>query len=133
MTIIAVAGGTGALGHAIVDAFVSEGKHTVIVLARQVRIKHVLQGATDDDPDPNLPQTSESKEKELGTRILAVDYNDIDGLATSLNANKVEIVISTLNLMQGTAAEHALIKAAAKSPATKRYVANNWGIRYTEE
>lgn len=37
MSVIAVAGGTGKLGRAIVDALVSEGKHTTVVLAREVR------------------------------------------------------------------------------------------------
>lgn len=36
MPVVAVAGGTGKLGRAIVDALVSEGRHDVLVLARQV-------------------------------------------------------------------------------------------------
>jgi len=36
MSVIAVAGGTGKVGRAIVDALVSQGKHKVIVLSRQV-------------------------------------------------------------------------------------------------
>lgn len=36
MTIIAVAGGAGKLGRAIVEAIVENGQHEVVVLAREV-------------------------------------------------------------------------------------------------
>lgn len=36
MTVIAVAGGAGKLGRAIVEALVEQGKHNVVVLAREV-------------------------------------------------------------------------------------------------
>jgi uncharacterized protein YbjT (DUF2867 family) len=111
MSVIAVAGGTGNLGRAIVDALVSEGKHTTVVLARQA---------------------SASKEKEIGTRILAVNYGDIDALTTILETNKVEVVISTIDVTQGAESEHALIQAAAKSSVTKRYIPSSWGIKYSE-
>lgn len=37
MSIIAVAGGTGKLGRAIVEALVAEGKHKALILSREVR------------------------------------------------------------------------------------------------
>jgi nucleoside-diphosphate-sugar epimerase len=36
MVVVAVAGGTGAVGRNIVEALVSQGKHKVIVLSRTV-------------------------------------------------------------------------------------------------
>ena len=78
-------------------------------------------------------QTSESKEKELGTRVLAVDYSDIDALAAVLETNKVEVVISTIDIVQGAASEHALIQAAARSSVTQRYIPSIWGIKCTEQ
>jgi nucleoside-diphosphate-sugar epimerase len=36
MVVVAVAGGTGAVGRNIVEAFVSQGKHEVIILSRTV-------------------------------------------------------------------------------------------------
>jgi NAD dependent epimerase/dehydratase family enzyme len=36
MVVVAVAGGTGAVGRSIVEAFISQGKHEVIVLSRMV-------------------------------------------------------------------------------------------------
>lgn len=38
MAIIAVAGGTGKLGRAIVEALVEQGQHSVVALAREVII-----------------------------------------------------------------------------------------------
>ncbi|KAG7291222.1 hypothetical protein NEMBOFW57_001234 [Staphylotrichum longicolle] len=112
MSVIAVAGGTGKLGRAIVDALVSEGKHTTLILARE---------------------PSESKEKEIGARIVAVNYGDIDGVAAALESNKVEIVISTIDMVHGSEAELALVQAAAKSSTTKRYIPSTWGIEYSDE
>ena len=131
MSVIAVAGGTGGLGRAIVDALVSEGKHTTFVLGREVYTPG--NRYTDYISDYHLLQTSESKEKEIGNCILALNYGDIDTLVAVLETNKIEVVISTLNLMQGAGAEHALIQAAAKSSVTKRYIPSIWGINYTEE
>lgn len=37
MVIVAVAGGTGAVGRTIVDAMVGSGNHKVFVLSRRVR------------------------------------------------------------------------------------------------
>ncbi|KAJ4306156.1 hypothetical protein N0V88_000952 [Collariella sp. IMI 366227] len=112
MSMIAVAGGTGKLGRAILDALLAEGKHSVVVLARE---------------------TSEAKEKEIGTRIHAVNYGDIDSLTAVLETNKVEVVISTIDAGNGAESEHNLIQAANKSSVTKRYIPSNWGIRYTEK
>ena len=46
MSIVGVAGGTGQLGRAIVDAINAAGKFEVVVLARQVSILH-LRRSTD--------------------------------------------------------------------------------------
>lgn len=80
----------------------------------------------------NLLQTSDAREKEIGTRILAVNYGDIDALAAALETNRVEVVISTIEAGHGAESEHALIRAAAKSSVTKRYIPSIWGIQYTE-
>lgn len=39
MAIIAVAGGTGGIGRALVDAITSRGKHEVKILSRKVRCR----------------------------------------------------------------------------------------------
>ncbi|CEI70755.1 hypothetical protein FVEN_g763 [Fusarium venenatum] len=108
MTLIAVAGGAGKLGRAIVEAIVEQGQHEVVVLAREAKD---IQG----------------------TRSIAVDYTDIGKLAGVLEANNIETVISTINSLQDVSAELNLIQAAEKSAPTKRYIPSLWGIKYTPE
>lgn len=62
-----------------------------------------------------------------------MNYGDIDSLTTVLETNRIEVVISTIDVIQGAESEHALIQAAAKSSVTKRYIPSIWAIRYTEE
>ncbi|KAI1029507.1 hypothetical protein LB504_010666 [Fusarium proliferatum] len=108
MAIIAVAGGAGKLGRAIVEAIVEQGQHTVVVLARE---------------DKDAP----------GAKVIAVDYTNADELAAKLEVNNIETVISTINAMDDVSAELSLIKAAEKSASTKRYIPSIWGIKYSEE
>jgi NAD(P)-dependent dehydrogenase (short-subunit alcohol dehydrogenase family) len=46
MTVIAIAGGTGKLGRAIVEVLVEQGQHNVVVLAREVIITMIYKLAT---------------------------------------------------------------------------------------
>ncbi|PSN61510.1 NAD(P)-binding protein [Corynespora cassiicola Philippines] len=111
-SIVAVAGGTGKLGRAIVDELVAAGSFKVIVLARKA-----------DD----------AQAKELGARVIAVNYGDADSIASVLESNGVDTVISTLDSQAGPDPELALIHASEKSNTTKRYIPSTWGISYTAE
>ncbi|KAJ4986501.1 hypothetical protein SVAN01_08063 [Stagonosporopsis vannaccii] len=115
MVVVAVAGGTGSVGKTIVDALKADGKHKVIVLARKVSI------------DINVG--------DLSTSTIAIDYDNIDQVAKSLDEHKVHTVISTIVLYDPVAAqaERNLITAAAKSAAVKRFVQSNWGDRTPED
>ncbi|KAH6867844.1 hypothetical protein B0T10DRAFT_596302 [Thelonectria olida] len=108
MTVIAVAGGAGKLGRAIVEALVEQGQYEVVVLARDAK---------------------DAK----GARVVAVDYTDASGLAAALETNKIETVISTINALGDISAELSLIEAAEKSAPTKRYIPSIWGIKYNPE
>ncbi|KAF5535525.1 transcriptional activator Mut3p [Fusarium mexicanum] len=108
MAIIAVAGGAGKVGRAIVEAIVEKGQHTVLVLAREVKD---VQGA----------------------QVIAVDYTDVDKLAATLETNSIDTVISTINALDDVSAELNLIKAAEKSAPTKRFIPSIWGIKYTQD
>lgn len=125
--IVAVAGGTGQLGRAIVEELVSHGGYTVFILGREVK-PPASQVYT-----RSLSQANAEKAKELGAEILAIDYNDTDSIASILEKNNVDTVISTLGVRFGNDPELALIQGSAKSNVTKRYIPSSWGIRYTPE
>ncbi|OPB42119.1 hypothetical protein A0O28_0032360 [Trichoderma guizhouense] len=99
-TTIAIAGGTGNVGRTISDALVATAKYKVILLAR---------GAS-KDLSPNAPP------------LINVDYGDIDAVANILEEHNVHTVISAIKVIAPEAgvSEVNLIKAAAKSSATKR-------------
>ncbi|KAH8883170.1 NAD(P)-binding protein [Thozetella sp. PMI_491] len=110
MVVVAVAGGSGKLGRAIVDALITKSGHDVLVLARQ---------------------GSEAKETPTGARLVHVDYDNVDKLASQLRTNNVEVVVSAISGIADIEPELKLIKAADKSPVTKRYIPNIWGVKYT--
>ncbi|WZH48424.1 NADP-bd_dom domain-containing protein [Fusarium acuminatum] len=112
MPVVAIAGGTGSVGRSIVEETVADGKFEVLVLSRKA--------------DPEL-------EKALGARIQVVDYSDVDSIATLLEQNQVDTVISALGGRTPPEQEKGLIKAAAKSKTTKRYIPSVWGIKYRPE
>lgn len=74
----------------------------------------------------DLPQLSDA--------FVCVDYSDIDSMAKVLDENKVHTVISALRVFDSATslAESNLVKAAAKSDSTKRFVASAWGIHNAE-
>lgn len=78
-------------------------------------------------PNPEL-------EKSIGATILAVDYFDIEALTQVLEDNNVHTLISALTFRAQASAipELQLVLAADASKATKRYVANNWGVPFKE-
>ncbi|KAL7920133.1 hypothetical protein ACQKWADRAFT_299444 [Trichoderma austrokoningii] len=109
--VIAVAGGTGSVGRTIVDELEKSPLYDTIILAR------------------NVPENSEIK-----SPVLAIDYNNIAEMAQLLASRKVEVVISTLHLMDNVAsiAQINLIKAANQSGTVKRFIVSEWGIVHTE-
>ncbi|RSM06219.1 hypothetical protein CEP52_005854 [Fusarium oligoseptatum] len=109
---VAVAGGTGGVGRTIIEAILADGKLDVIILSR----KH-----------------DEQKEKQIGARVIPVDYTNVEALTKVLEDNAVHTVISTIDIMSSAEPELNLIAAADKSAPTKRYVGNVWGVDYTDE
>ncbi|OGM48854.1 hypothetical protein ABOM_003004 [Aspergillus bombycis] len=110
---VAVSGGTGKLGRAIVEALRSTTNHSVLVLAR---------GANDQ-----LSST-------LDVPILPVDYSSIESLSKVLDENNIDTVISTVPITDASASESQLnlIEAAMKASSTKRFIPSEFGIQYTE-
>ncbi|CAG9942748.1 unnamed protein product [Clonostachys rosea f. rosea IK726] len=111
MAIIAVAGGTGQMGRAVVDALIASGKHKTIILSRK--------------ENPAL-------EKELGVPIIAVDYNNVPAVTKALEDNNVDTVISTIFMMPSFTGdlpkEVEIIRAANASKTTKRMISSDFSF-----
>ncbi|KAL4879236.1 hypothetical protein BJY04DRAFT_194103 [Aspergillus karnatakaensis] len=108
MVNVAVAGGTGGVGRAIVEAL-QGSKHHAFVLSRK-------------------PSSSDAN-------TIVVDYNDIDSLVSTLETNNIHTVISTFGITDTSLAisQLNLIKAATGSKVTKRFVPSGFAIPYPEE
>lgn len=105
-TTIAVAGGSGGLGRAIVEALKADGRYEVFVLARKA--------------NPEF-------EASTGVTTLAVDYTDVASLAALFEAKSVDTVISTL-AFGDPVPERNVLEAAAASKVTRRVVPNMWSL-----
>ncbi|KAK5651245.1 hypothetical protein OQA88_12653 [Cercophora sp. LCS_1] len=115
MAIIAVAGGTGNVGRAIVDAILATRKHQVFILSRKANA---------------------ALSAEIGATILAVDYTSIPSIVSVLEANNIDTVISGIAMHSedgSTPNEIELIRAADASKTTKRMISSEWGIPVKEE
>ncbi|KAL4739983.1 hypothetical protein BDV11DRAFT_169615 [Aspergillus similis] len=113
MANIAVAGGTGKLGRAIVEVLKNTTGHSVSVLTRKA----------DDD-----------LAEELGIPLLIADYSNVGSLTNLLESNKIDTVISAVSLIDDDTsnAQLNLIEAAERSSSTKRFIPSEFGIHYTE-
>ncbi|CAG8907975.1 unnamed protein product [Penicillium egyptiacum] len=113
MAIIAVAGGTGKLGRAIVEVLKTTS-HTVYILARQEN--KVLS-------------------EELGVTIIPAQYSNIESLVKLLEDNKINTIVSAMTVVDDDASNSQLnlIAAADQSLSTKRFIPSEYGIAYTEE
>ncbi|WQF78918.1 Putative NmrA-like domain, NAD(P)-binding domain superfamily [Colletotrichum destructivum] len=110
---IAIAGGTGGLGRALVEGILAKGKRKVVVLTRKVS----------GSPDANS-----------NVRFVAVDYSNVDSLVLVLEEHNVDTVISTVNNITGeNQSELNLIEAAERSKTTNRFVPSYFGIPYLPE
>ncbi|KAI1036154.1 hypothetical protein LB504_011382 [Fusarium proliferatum] len=112
MPVVAIAGGTGSVGRFIAEETIADGNFEVIILSRKT----------------NLPL-----EKELGARILPIDYSNPDGITSLLEDNHVDVVVAALSGHTPSEQEIGLIQAAAKSKATRRYIPSVWGVKYRPE
>ncbi|KPM41025.1 hypothetical protein AK830_g5565 [Neonectria ditissima] len=112
MVNVAIAGGTGGVGRAIVEAIKDDSRHTAVVLSRKA-----------------------SAAEDLGLPIIEVDYENVDALAEVLEKHDIRTVISALalHIIGVGEAQVNLIKAADKSPVTKRFVASSWAVHAPEK
>ncbi|KAL4938807.1 hypothetical protein BDV06DRAFT_200119 [Aspergillus oleicola] len=113
MLTIAVSGGTGKLGRAIVEALRSATSHSVLVLARSA--------------NDQLSST-------LEVPIIPVDYSNVESLSKVLDEKKIDTIISTVPISDASASESQLnlIEAAINASSTKRFIPSDFGIQYKE-
>ncbi|KAL7947577.1 hypothetical protein V8C42DRAFT_318153 [Trichoderma barbatum] len=109
--VIAVAGGTGSFGRTLVEELKKSPLYDIIVLARKA------------------PEVNDEK-----APVVAVDYNKVDETAQQLASNKVEVVISTISVVDevSAASQVDLVKAASKAGTVKRFITSEWGLPHTE-
>ncbi|KAF5008658.1 hypothetical protein FDECE_5070 [Fusarium decemcellulare] len=108
---VAIAGGFGGLGRAIVEAVLARGDRQVFVLTRKER------------PSPFS-----------NAQVAVVDYSNVFALTSFLEKNNVHTVISVVNNITGdNSSEINLIRAADRSNATKRFIPSYFGAHYSAE
>lgn len=108
MVKIAVAGGSGSIGRAIVRALEDYSSHEFIILSRE-------HGA-----DP---------------KVVTVDFTDIAGLQGVLEQHEVHTVISAVSLQSDDSgrSQMNLIEAADQSRCTRRFMPSEFGAHYKTE
>ncbi|KAF9872917.1 hypothetical protein CkaCkLH20_09427 [Colletotrichum karsti] len=105
MGVVAVAGGTGGVGKAIVEQL-QLAKASFIVLSR------------------------ENNASPIGPPSVKVDYEDVESLTEVLKSNKIDTVISTISIDSEASfqAQLNLIDAAVASKTTRRFIPSEFGV-----
>ncbi|KAK4061637.1 uncharacterized protein Triagg1_10179 [Trichoderma aggressivum f. europaeum] len=107
MVKVAVAGGTGGLGRAIVGEL-ANSDHETIVLTREHNINHtMIAGAT----------------------LVAIDYTNVEAIVRTLNDHQIHTVISSIVIksLEQSEAQINLIRAAEATPSVKRFTPSEFG------
>ncbi|KAF2799371.1 NAD(P)-binding protein [Melanomma pulvis-pyrius CBS 109.77] len=114
MVNVAIAGGTGGVGRAIVDAFKDQPAHKLIVLSRK--------------ENPEL-------EAQLNVPIVAIDYSSPATVQKTLDEHQIHTVISALSIVgqEHSDAQIALIRGAAASSHVKRFTPSEFGHIYQQK
>ncbi|KAK7429146.1 hypothetical protein QQZ08_004361 [Neonectria magnoliae] len=110
MVVVAIAGGTGGVGRAVLDAIAKSGKHKAIVLSRIAAVATTINE----------------------TKRVAVDYNNIEQMKSIFQLNNVGAVVSALLLADETVAKAQinLIRAAAQSGTVTKFIPSEYYIDF---
>jgi len=114
MVRVAIAGGTGGLGRAVVEEIIATKKHDVFLISRTADVK-----AFKDDPN---------------VKVLAIDYTSPESIASALKAENIDTVISTIGIFQEEQqkAQLNLIDGAVASGTVKRFAPSEFGLDYLQ-
>lgn len=112
MVKVAIAGGTGGLGHAVVDAILATGKHDVFLLSRTKDVK-----VLGDEPK---------------ITVLQIDYSSPESIAEVLKSNNIDTVVSTVGILSAAHSEAQLnlIQGSIQSGTVRRFSPSEFGIDY---
>lgn len=108
MVKLAVAGGSGSIGKAIVQALEKSASHELTILSREHNV------------DP---------------KVVTVDFTDVEGLRSVLQQHEVHTVISAVSLQSDDSgrSQMNLIEAADQSRCTRRFMPSDFGAHYKTE
>nr|B1GVX5.1 RecName: Full=Oxidoreductase BOA1; AltName: Full=Botcinic acid biosynthesis cluster A protein 1 [Botrytis cinerea B05.10]CAP58784.1 hypothetical protein [Botrytis cinerea] len=114
MVRVAVAGGTGGVGYAIVDALKAQTEHEFIVLSRTESPEYAAKN---------------------NVKVVSIDYSDVSQISKILDEHHIHTVISALCIVSK---EHSdsqlnLVRGAAGSQSVKRFVPSEYGSAYEEK
>ncbi|OAG01466.1 NAD(P)-binding protein [Paraphaeosphaeria sporulosa] len=109
--IVAIAGGSGALGRTLVDAL-KNSAYKPLILARQ---------------------SNQALEGDIGVPVLQADYSNQDLLVQLFESHKIDTVVSCItNYDDSHNIELNIIAAAERASVTRRYIPSIWsGFDYT--
>jgi len=112
MVRVAVAGGTGGLGRAVVEEILATKKHDVFLISRTADVK-----AFKDDPK---------------VTVLAIDYDSPEKISSVLKGENIDTVISTMAILgpEQQQAQGNLIDGAVLSGTVKRFAPSEFGLDY---
>ncbi|KAH6628971.1 hypothetical protein C7974DRAFT_375867 [Boeremia exigua] len=115
MGIIVVAGGSGPVGQTIVDGLLAHTQHKIFVFSRTV-----------------ITNNSASK---ASISYLEADYDDVRATSDTLEASGVDTVICAIGVATPATnqAQLNLIKAAALSQSTRRFVISSFDMLQLQE
>ncbi|PTB40149.1 uncharacterized protein TrAFT101_004809 [Trichoderma asperellum] len=114
MVHVAVTGGTGHVGRAIVQGLVDSQEHQVFVFTRKATsVFDHLQAV----------------------KIIVISYDDQDEIQNVLDKHKIEVVLSTISPASSEAfdAQVRLIRACDKSESVKRFAPSEYLIDYERD
>lgn len=119
--VVAIAGGTGALGRTLVDAL-KNSAYKPLILARQVNTP-----SRSYKSDIDAEKANQSLESDIGVPVLQADYFNQDSLVQLFESHNINTVISCItNYDQSHSTEHKIIAAAERSSVTHRYIPSIW-------
>ncbi|KAF7718070.1 Uncharacterized protein PECH_002406 [Penicillium ucsense] len=112
MTVIAVAGGTGALGKTFVERFAQEPDIKLVILSR-----------------------GEQKTSQGSIDHVKIDYDNVQSMTTELERHDVHTIISTIGLISEETSQSQLnlIEAAENATTTKRFIPSEYSFIQTPD